>query len=46
MTAYATDADRQRCLDAGMDTYVSKPISTQSLLAAIRAHEEALMPSS
>jgi CheY-like chemotaxis protein/HPt (histidine-containing phosphotransfer) domain-containing protein len=35
MTAYATDADRQRCLEAGMDTYVSKPISTQALLTAI-----------
>jgi two-component system, sensor histidine kinase len=35
MTAYAMPEDRQRCLDAGMDDYVSKPISTERLAAAI-----------
>jgi CheY-like chemotaxis protein/HPt (histidine-containing phosphotransfer) domain-containing protein len=40
MTAYATGGDRERCLAAGMDDYVSKPISAGQLFKAI----EALMP--
>ena len=32
MTAYAMLGDRQRCIDAGMDDYVSKPIKMKSLL--------------
>ena len=41
MTAYATEGDRERCIEAGMDSYVSKPISANKLFKAI----EALMPS-
>jgi two-component system sensor histidine kinase/response regulator len=37
MTAYATEGDRERCLEAGMDDYVSKPISTVKLFKAIDA---------
>ncbi|MDX1707147.1 MAG: response regulator [Desulfobacterales bacterium] len=40
MTAYATEGDRERCLESGMDAYVSKPISATKLFKAI----EALMP--
>jgi PAS domain S-box-containing protein len=40
MTAYATEGDRERCLEAGMDSYVSKPISAAKLFKAI----EALLP--
>jgi PAS domain S-box-containing protein len=36
MTAHAMKGDRQRCLAAGMDGYVAKPIQTQELLEAIR----------
>jgi CheY-like chemotaxis protein len=35
MTANARDDDRRACLDAGMDDFVSKPIDTQALRAAI-----------
>ena len=40
MTAYATEGDRERCMEAGMDRYVSKPISAAKLFKAI----EALVP--
>ena len=32
MTARAMDGDRERCIQAGMDDYVSKPLSRQSLI--------------
>jgi len=35
MTAHAMKGDRERCLDAGMDGYVSKPIRMHELLNAI-----------
>jgi len=44
MTAHATVRDRERCLQAGVDGYVAKPIKAAELLQAIReftrpAHE-------
>lgn len=35
MTGYAMKGDRQRCLDAGMDAYVCKPIRSQELYEII-----------
>ena len=36
MTAHAMAGDRRRCLDAGMDGYVTKPIDRAKLVQALR----------
>jgi CheY-like chemotaxis protein len=35
MTAHATEGDRNRCLAAGMDGYVSKPVSIDAIRRAL-----------
>ncbi|MFN4280109.1 response regulator [Thermosynechococcus sp.] len=36
MTANAMESDRQRCLEAGMDDYVSKPVRIEELVRALQ----------
>ena len=35
LTAYVTEEDRQRCLDASMDDYLSKPVNIRKLLEKV-----------
>jgi CheY-like chemotaxis protein/HPt (histidine-containing phosphotransfer) domain-containing protein len=35
MTAHAIKGDRERCLEAGMDSYISKPMTSQGIAATI-----------
>ena len=38
MTAHAMTGDRERCLDAGMDGYIGKPIRVAELMEEIHRH--------
>ena len=44
MTANAMAGDRQRCLDAGMDDYLSKPVAREQLDACLRRWLQAARP--
>jgi len=37
MTAHAMKGDRERCLPAGMDAYVSKPVRSEELKSVIES---------
>ena len=36
LTAFATDADRQKAMDAGYDGHVAKPATHEALVAAVK----------
>ena len=38
LTAYAMKADEQKCIDAGCDDYVAKPVNKKILLKKIRKY--------
>lgn len=45
ITAHAMQGDKKMCIDAGMDDYVSKPVTLEELRAALNLYEKIPSPS-
>ncbi|MCS0218769.1 response regulator, partial [Vibrio alginolyticus] len=39
LTAHALESDRDKCLDAGMDGFISKPVRRQDIFEAIQSFQ-------
>jgi HPt (histidine-containing phosphotransfer) domain-containing protein len=44
MTAYAMKGDRQRCLEAGMDDYISKPFRSEDIVQMLECYGTGCAP--
>jgi CheY-like chemotaxis protein len=42
LTAYALSGDREKCLEAGMDDYIAKPIQKEELAEALKKHAQGI----